>query len=61
MQNVLTWACYVPPVLYKPSKGCNITGYVSNFYLLNQKKNGIIDPNLNNGSDPVIQAKNNAM
>ena len=35
-----------------PSDGCNITGYVSNFYLYNQKKNDIIDPN--NGSDPIM-------
>ena len=35
--NVLTCACYVPALLYKPAKGCNITGYVSNFHLHNQK------------------------
>ena len=38
IQNVLTCACYVPPLLYKPSKGCNITGYFSKFYQHNQKK-----------------------
>ena len=46
-------------LLYNPLKACNITGYVSNFCLHNQKINGTIDPN--NKSDPVIKAKQNAI
>ena len=57
--NMLTCACDIPPLVCDPSKGCSITGYVSNFCLHNQKKNGMIDPN--NRSDPVIKGKRNAI